>query len=68
MKPQARQPWLHQLAVDTFEHLIRDNQAPDGEIKNPGSHAWFVMSDFANTYLLLKDSLDQPTRTRWLGA
>jgi hypothetical protein len=65
---KARQPWLHQLAVDTFEHLIRDNQAPDGEIKNPGSHAWFVMSDFANTYLLLKESLDRPTRTRWLGA
>jgi len=63
---RARQPWLRQLAIDTFEHLLRDHQAPGGEITNPGSHAWFVMSDFANTYLLLKDSLDEPTRARWL--
>ncbi len=65
---QARQPWLRQFAIDTFEHLLRDNEAADGEITNPGSHAWFVMSDFANTYLLLKDTLDEPTRARWLDA
>ena len=66
---KARQPWLRQTAIDTFERALKDHQKPDGDLSDLGSsHRDFFTIDFITTYLLLKETLDEPTRQRWLSA
>jgi hypothetical protein len=62
---KARQSWLYQAAVDTMERGI-SLHGPDGRLANPGTHDVFWYIEFANTYLLLKDTLSPETRQRWL--
>lgn len=62
---KARQPWLYKVAVDTMERGISLHGA-NGRLTNPGSHDVFWYCEFANTYLLLKDTLDAATQKRWV--
>lgn len=63
---KARQPWLYKVAIETMERGIKLHGA-DGTLTNPGSHDVFWYGEFANTYLLLKDTLDDATQKRWLA-
>lgn len=64
----AKQPWLHQIAVETFDRAIREQHHPDGSFgdpKKPDTH--FFALELATSYLELGDSLPAETRKRWLG-
>jgi len=65
---KARQAWLHQVAVETFDTCIAKRLQPNGRILDPGSHETFLFVEFASTYGILKETLDAPTRQRWLNA
>jgi hypothetical protein len=62
---KARQPWLHQVALESVERGI-SLHGPNGKLTNPGSHDVFWYMQFVNIYLILKDSLDATTQQRWL--
>jgi hypothetical protein len=66
---KARQQWLRQVAIETFDRALKDHQKPDGDFSDLGaSHREFFTIDFVNTYLLLKETLSEDTRERWLSA
>jgi hypothetical protein len=64
---KAKQPWLRQIAEETFDRAIREQHHADGSFgdpKKPDTH--FFALELATTYLELKDSLAAATRERWL--
>lgn len=66
---QDRQQWLHKVAVETFDRAISDHLKPEGYFdENVTPATYFFAVELATTTLLLKDSLDDATRTRWREA
>ncbi|HAU36586.1 MAG TPA: hypothetical protein DCX07_02575 [Phycisphaerales bacterium] len=65
---KARQDWLRRVAIETFETALKDHLKPDGDLSDLASHREFFNIDFITTYLLLKDTLDDDIRQRWLDA
>lgn len=66
---QERQRWLRQVAIETFDRDLRDLLRPEGffdEHRTPATY--FFATELATTTLLLKDSLDEATLTRWREA
>ncbi|MCX7046474.1 MAG: hypothetical protein NTX50_13445 [Candidatus Sumerlaeota bacterium] len=65
----ARQDWLHRVAVETFDHSLKDITNPDGTLRNMNTvELIFFSLELANTLLELGDSLDAATHQRWLDA
>jgi len=66
---RARQPWLKDIAIATFDHLLTDHQLPNGDFRDlAASHREFFLIDFITTYLIFRDSMDPDMKTRWLDA
>jgi len=66
---EERQQWLHKVAVETFDRAIADHLTSEGcfdEHRTPATY--FFAVELATTWLVLKDSLDEATRTRWREA
>ena len=64
----ARQTWLHQIAVEFFDHAIKERLDADGMYDKGQPETAFFATELATTYLTLQDSLDEATRARWRDA
>ncbi|HEY3325386.1 MAG TPA: hypothetical protein VGP72_33345 [Planctomycetota bacterium] len=66
---KARQEWLHRVSVETFDHAISVMYNADFTLKQkPSVESGFFTLALGNTYLELRESLDEATRKRWLDA
>jgi len=67
---KASQAWLRQVAVESFDRILKDKQNPDGSMgpAQAGEDFHFFSRDLGLAYLVLKDSLDDATRRRWSDA